>query len=164
MKEQILEAWDRQAAIMNDLAALVTEENRGARPAAGSWPLDEQLAHVHEVRNWWLGKIAPDIQAGLGQALQEEGGEWRPIADLGEIRRQLEISGAAVRQAAERGLGAAGKFGPYDNAIIFLNHMIWHEGYHAGLIITALREAGAEPSEEWQESHIWERFRGPEEW
>jgi len=27
-----------------------------------------------------------------------------------------------------------------------------------------LREGGAEPSEEWQESHIWERFRGPEEW
>jgi len=30
----------------------------------------------------------------------------------------------------------------YDNPILFLQHMIWHEGYHQGQIKLALKLAG----------------------
>jgi hypothetical protein len=41
--------------------------------------------------------------------------------------------------------------------------MVWHEGYHAGLILLALRNAGQEPTEEWDEYNIWALWR-VDEW
>ena len=69
-----------------------------------------------------------------------------------------------MRDAAEFGLKQGGKFGPYDNALLFIQHMVWHEGYHVGQIYCALMQAGAAPDELWEEKHIWELWRGPEEW
>ena len=51
------------------------------------------------------------------------------------------------------------KVGFYDNPVLFLQHMIWHEGWHVGLIILGLRLSGEEPPEEWEENHIWGEWR-----
>ncbi|MBX3095898.1 MAG: hypothetical protein KF812_03470 [Fimbriimonadaceae bacterium] len=164
MTELLLESWDRQAKIIDSLAGLVNETNRKAKPSSDGWTLDYQLAHIHEVRYWWLSKCMPELAKTLGDALMDDGAMGVPIEDLDEIRRQLTVSERAVREATEAGLKSGGKFGPYDNAVLFMQHMVWHEGYHAGLILLGLRLAGEDPSEEWCESHIWELWRGPEEW
>jgi|GEM_PF-4118545 len=91
-----------------------------------------------------------------------EGQPYGVSLDL--IREQLALSALAVDDALEQGLAHAGPFSPYDHAIYFLQHLVWHEGYHAGLLLLALRNVGREPSEMWQEQHIWELWRGPEVW
>jgi len=160
--ELLLESWDRQARIIQSLADLVDEKIRSVKPSEDGWPLDAQLAHVHQTRRWWLKSTDAKYLEGYGRAVLEDG--ETPIADLGEIKGLLVQSAAAVRTATLEGLKAGGKFGPYDHAIFFLQHMVWHEGYHAGLILLALRNAGQDPSDEWCEKHIWELWRGPEEW
>jgi hypothetical protein len=37
--------------------------------------------------------------------------------------------------------------------------MIWHEGWHVGLIFLALRLAGEEPKQEWEEANVWGEWR-----
>jgi hypothetical protein len=70
-----------------------------------------------------------------------------------------------VRDALEELLrSGAQAAGPYSHPIHLFNHLMWHEGWHAGLILLGLRRAGMEPSEEWEEKHIWEVWRGPEDY
>ena len=53
----------------------------------------------------------------------------------------------------------AGEHVVYDNPIPFLQHMVWHDGWHVGLIFLALRLNGQEPPEEWEEPNVWGQWR-----
>jgi uncharacterized damage-inducible protein DinB len=148
--------------MIDSLAGLVTEDIRLQRPSDDGMALDMQLAHVHQTRRWWLRATRPELLESFGRAVTPDG--EAPIHDLAEMKSLLKESAAAVRSATIDGLEKGGSFGPYDNAVLFLQHMVWHEGYHAALILLALRIAGFEPSEEWEEKHIWELWRGVEVW
>ncbi len=37
--------------------------------------------------------------------------------------------------------------------------MVWHEGWHAGIILLALRLNGREPAEQWEETNLWGIWR-----
>jgi uncharacterized damage-inducible protein DinB len=157
MLEQWLNAWDRQAAAVNNIASLVDEDVRSAKPSADGWSLDFHLAHIHETRYYWLSTIGKERVEGLGDTFKQVGDEWVPIDDLDEIRNQLRLSEAAVRAVVAE--ASETTIGPYDNAMIFMTHMVWHEGWHAGLIMLGLRLAGREPSEEWEDPNVWGKFR-----
>ena len=162
LADSLLDLWDRQSAMLRDLAALVDEDVRTATPSEDGWPLDRQLAHVHAVRREWVGTIDPAREAALPESFVD--GWTTPIADLAAIRTALDESAAAVRAVLADGLSRPPEpVGRYDSPAIFLGHMVWHEGWHAGLIVLALRRAGREPSETWQERAFWERWRGPDE-
>lgn len=154
--DALLESWDRQCQILNAVGSLVDESNRGVKPSEDGWPLDHQLAHVHEVRREWLSKIAPERE--LPSAFTDG---WRtPISDLDEIKRLLGESATAVREGVrDRLTDGTGEIGGYDHPVLFLQHMVWHEGWHVGLIMLALRLNGQEPAPEWEENHIWGRWR-----
>jgi uncharacterized damage-inducible protein DinB len=160
--EALLDSWDRQCQIVNNVAGLINESNRKARPSENGWPLDQHLAHMHKVRQFFLTNIDPERGATLGNSYSD--GWQTPITDLAEIKSLLESSGPVVREATraalERGLG---KVGWYDNPVLFLQHMMWHEGWHIGLIFLGLRLAGQEPTEEWDEPNVWGLWR-TEEW
>lgn len=157
----LIEAWDRQARIVDDIAALVNESNRKQLPGEDSWPLDFQLAHIHGTRRYWLSKIDPERAKALGNSYLED---WSgPIEDLDAIRGMLKESAKAVREVFENGV-KTGEAGPYDHPVLFMQHMVWHEGWHVGLIILGLRTAGVEPGEEWQDEHMWQPWRGVEVW
>lgn len=158
----LLESWDRQCRILDGLAALVDDSNRLAKPSADGMSLDMQLCHIHEVRYGWLGQVSKVHQATLGDVLRQDGDQWLPIADLDAIRAQLKVSAQAVRDATEAGVALGGRIPPYDNAVFFLQHMLWHEGYHFALILLGLRNAGIEPSDEWEELNVWGIWRDPE--
>lgn len=157
-----LESWDRQCRILDNLAALVDESNRSTKPSPEGMALDMQLCHIHEVRHGWLGEFSKAHQATLGDVLHQEGDQWLPIADLDAIRAQLKVSAKAVRDATEAGVERGGRIPPYDHAVFFLQHMLWHEGYHFALILLGLRNAGIEPSDEWEELNVWGIWRDPE--
>lgn len=160
--EALLDSWDRQCRIVNAVASRVDETNRHVRASEDGWTLDHHLAHVHRVRQYWLSQVAPERASSLGDAFVAD---WEtPIGNLNVIRGHLEASGGAVREAVRESLAkGVGPVGGYDHPVLFLQHMVWHEGWHVGLLFLGLRRAGQEPPEEWEETHVWGEWR-TEEW
>ena len=158
LNEALLESWDRQSRIVIKVATLVDESNRKAKPSSDGWPLDQQLAHIHKVRHYWLTQFSSKHSAGIDDGFIDD---WhKPIEDLDQIKSLLNQSAAAVREAVAEGLKDGGKpSGGYDHPVFFLQHMIWHEGWHVGLIFLGLRLAGLEPTEDWEETNVWSEWR-----
>ena len=157
----LLDSWDRQCKIVTSVASLITEENRHFKPSEDGWPLDQQLAHMHGVRRFFLSQVAPDYASGLTSAYADN--QEAPIADLAAIKACLDASNRAVRDAVEAAILKGGPMASehvvYDNPVLFLQHMVWHEGWHVGLIFLALRLNGQEPSEQWEDPHVWSQWR-----
>ncbi len=163
--EALLDSWDRQCKIVEAVASRIDESNRHAKPSEDGWPLDYQLAHIHNVRRFWLSQVAPERSADLVRALTDDD---KPLADLEAIKGHLVQSGRAVGEAMREALSKGcspmvSEHVTYDNPVLFLQHMVWHEGWHVGLIFLGLRLAGQEPSEEWEEPHVWSQWR-TEKW
>lgn len=160
--EALLESWDRQCRIVEAVASRVTEENRHVKPSEDGWRLDRQLAHMHNTRCFWMEQIAPHQADGLPLFYADDDGV--PTSDLPSIQTQLAASGRAVgeavREALAKGMGPMkGPNATYDNPVLFLQHMVWHDGWHVGLIMLGLRLAGEEPPEEWEEANMWGQWR-----
>lgn len=156
----LLESWDRQATIIRNLSSLITEETRNFLPSPDGMPLFKQLAHIHQVRKGWLEAAAPEIAEELEDVYYPKDGNWYPIEDLDKLKEQLSLSDVAVRKAFEDAVQrGAGEMGPYTHPVHFLQHMVWHEGWHAGLIMLGLRLNGQEPQETWEEANIWGLWR-----
>jgi uncharacterized damage-inducible protein DinB len=164
MIEAILESWDRQATIVDNVAAMITDETKIAQSREGEMRVYEHLAHMHSVRRWWMREIDPkylETSAPLHTQVSEE--EWQASDDLELIRRRLKESASAVRQMMSDLLPAGGQAGPYDHPLLYQQHMIWHEGWHIGAIFHALRANGSEPPEEWEEPNVWGLWRVEEQ-
>ncbi len=160
--DALLDSWDRQCRIVEAIASKVDESNRHLKPSEDGWSLDFHLAHMHSVRHYFLTNVDPERGKQLGSSFTD--GLTTPISDLAEIKSLLNQSGPAVRESVKEALeNGVEKFGWYDNPVLFLQHMVWHEGWHVGLITLALRLAGQEPAEEWAESKVWGEWR-TEEW
>jgi uncharacterized damage-inducible protein DinB len=140
---------------------LIDDANRHFLPSNDGWSIDRHLAHMHGVRRFFLSQVAPEHAASLVSASADK--EGTPLADLNAIRTCLEASGKAVRDAVEEGLEKggpmAGEHVVYDNPVLLMQHMVWHDGWHVGLIFLALRLNGQEPPEEWEEPNVWGLWR-----
>lgn len=157
----LLESWDRQCRIVDAVASLIDEDNRHFKPSEDGWGIDRHLSHMHGVRRFFLSQVAPDRAADLVNASADA--EGTPLADLDAIKAHLKSSGKVVRdavsEALEKGGPMAGEHVVYDNPVLFLQHMVWHDGWHVGLIFLALRLNGQEPPEEWEEPNVWGQWR-----
>ena len=69
--------------------------------------------------------------------------EWTVERDSGRMAQMLNDSAKAVRDAVKSRVEAGLDMKlHYDHPILFLQHMVWHEGYHHGQIKVALKLAG----------------------
>ena len=160
--DMLLDSWDRQCRIVEKVAEKVDDSNRHLQPSADGWPLDHQLAHMHSVRHYFLKNVDPARGNKLASSFTD--GWTTPISDLDQIKKLLAESGIAVRESVKEALEkGVEKFGWYDNPVLFLQHMVWHEGWHVGMIFLGLRLGGQEPAEEWEEANVWGEWR-TEEW
>ena len=158
INEALLDSWDRQAKIVNAVVGLVNESNRKAKPSPDGWPLDYHLAHIHAVRQEWLSHLSKSRSEGFKEAFTD--GWTTPIESLDEIRELLKESGIAVRESvADKIASGCGSCGGYDNPVLYLQHMVWHEGWHVGLILLGLRLVDQAPSDEWEEENVWGQWR-----
>lgn len=158
LADALLDSWDRQCRIVEAIAGRIDESTRKLLPSPDGWSLDKHLAHIHETRYFWLSKVSPERAKDLPDAFKEDGAT--PIDDLDEIKAALKPSVQAIREAMEELLvGDGTPVGGYDHPVLFLQHMVWHEGWHVGLLMLGLRLAGHEPPQEWEEANVWGEWR-----
>ncbi len=95
------------------------------------------FTHIHYVR---LVFLAEDASGFAGKVPPQE---WLNETDANRIAESLESSGEAVRQAVQSLIESKqDMLMHYDHPLLFIQHMIWHEGYHHGQIKLALKLAG----------------------
>jgi uncharacterized damage-inducible protein DinB len=156
--EALLDSWDRQCRIVDKVAEKIDDTNKHLKPSEDGMPLDQQLAHMFSTRRYFLKNVDPERGAALGAELTE--GWTKPVTELDQIKALLKESGPAVRESVKEALtNGVGQFGWYDNPVLYIQHLIWHEGWHVGLIFLGLRLGGQEPAEEWEETNVWGEWR-----
>ncbi len=155
--ESVMESWHRQSSIVANLAERVTEEDLALAPAEGEPDIAYHLCHINGVRRFWLGKAAAPFREQT-ENLFDPAGEI-PCRDVVRIRTQLARSGQAVADGFRHFVERGSDDPSYAHPMHFLQHMLWHDGWHVGLIMLALRRGGKEPPEEWEEENIWGIWR-----
>lgn len=135
--EPLLNSWDRNNTILLNLLRSVPPELMVARAHPDSPSIAKMFTHIHYVRLVFVSEDAPEFAPGMPE------GEWSDERDAGRITRMLNESARAVRDAVEGRLKSRKPMNQhYDHPVLFLQHMIWHEGYHHGQIKLALKAAG----------------------
>ena len=139
--EALLDSWDRNNTILLNLLRALPEGGLDARVMADSPSVAELFTHIHYVRLVFVSEDAPEFAVGLANSLPEE--EWVAERDPDRIAELLNHSAAIVRAAVKNKVEAGRDMDlHYDHPMLFLQHMIWHEGYHHGQIKLALKLAG----------------------
>lgn len=135
--QAVLDSWDRNNTILVNLLLAIPQDALGIRAMEGSPSVAEMFTHVHYVRLVFISEDAPEF------AVVVPGKEWTTEQNPRRIAQLLNESAQAVREVVQKKLQADGAMAiHYDHPILFLQHMIWHEGYHHGQIKIALKQAG----------------------
>jgi uncharacterized damage-inducible protein DinB len=137
--EALLDSWDRNNTILVNLLRVVPEGGLAARATEGGPTVAALFTHMHSVRLAFVSEDAPEFCAP-GDLPAEE---WVDERDPDRIAAMLDDSARTVREAARSRLESGRAMDQhYDHPILFLQHMIWHEGYHHGQIKLALKLTG----------------------
>jgi uncharacterized damage-inducible protein DinB len=135
--EALLDSWDRNNRILVNLLGLIPPGGLEVRAAEDSPTVGQMFTHFHYVRLIFLTEDAPDFARPLPD------GEWKTERDSGRIAQMLNESAQAVSEAVKNRIATQRAMEMhYDHPILFLQHMMWHEGYHHGQIKLALKLAG----------------------
>ena len=135
--EALLDSWDRNNTILVNLLRALPEGGLEARAMEGSPSAAELFTHMHYVRLVFVSEDAPEFARDLPE------GEWREERDRDRLALMLNESAKAVRDAVRGRVERGQEMNiHYDHPVLFLQHMIWHEGYHHGQIKLALMAAG----------------------
>jgi uncharacterized damage-inducible protein DinB len=134
---ELLDSWDRNNTILVNLLRALPEEGLDVRAIEGGPSIAELFTHIHYVRLVFVSEDAPEF----AKALPEK--EWASESDTNRIAQMLNDSAQVVREAVKSRVESGREMNlHYDHPILFLQHMIWHEGYHHGQIKLALKLAG----------------------
>ena len=136
--EVILDSWDRNNRILVNLLRALPPGGLEAQAIPGSPSVAQMFAHMHYVRLIFLSEDAPQF------AIEVPSHEWSSESTLGSMAADLERSARAVRDAVESLVlsGQEMKLHYDHHPLLFIQHMIWHEGYHHGQIKLALKITG----------------------
>src|SRR5690242_10110136 len=127
--DAVLDSWRRNNRILVNLLRAVPEGGLDARPLASSKTVGEMFMHMHYVRLIFLSEDAPEFAGELPQ------GEWRSERDRDRMAAMLEDSARRVGDAVKDRIVSGQEMKEhYDHPLLFLQHMVWHEGYHHGQI------------------------------
>jgi len=141
--EALLDSWDRNNTMLVNLVRAVPEGGLEARAMEGSPSVAQMFTHIHYVRLVFVFEDAPEF------AREVPKGEWVIERDRGRLADMLNDSAKVVREAVKDRIEAGRDMDlHYDHPILFLQHMIWHEGYHHGQIKLALKVAGRPVTDE----------------
>jgi uncharacterized damage-inducible protein DinB len=135
--DALLDSWDRNNAILVNLLRALPDGALEAKAMESSPSIAQLFAHIHYVRLIFIVEDAPEFARPLPEQ------EWAVDHDCDRLARMLAESAAAVREAVKGRVEAGRDMDVhYDHPILFLQHMLWHEGYHHGQIKLALKLTG----------------------
>jgi uncharacterized damage-inducible protein DinB len=141
--EALLDSWDRNNAILLNLLRALPEGGLEARAMEGSPSIAQLFTHIHYVRLVFVLEDAPEFARDMPKE------EWAAERNPGRLAQMLNDSAKAVRDAVKSRMEAGREMNlHYDHPILFLQHMLWHEGYHHGQMKLALKVAGHPMSDE----------------
>lgn len=139
----LLDSWDRNNPILLNLLRILPENGLEVRATESGPSVAQLCTHIHYVRLAFVEEGAPEIATKLPVE------EWAAERDRNRIAQMLTESAKAVRDAVKSRVETGREMNlHYDHPILFLQHMIWHEGYHHGQIKLALKRAGTPISDE----------------
>jgi len=134
--EAVLDSWDRNNAILVNLLRLIPHHAMQLRAMEDSPSVAKMFNHIHYVRLVFVSEDAPEFAPEVPQ-------EWVDECDPSRMAELLNDSAKIVRDAVRSRIETGrGMDLHYDHPSLFLQHMIWHEGYHHGQIKLALKLAG----------------------
>jgi uncharacterized damage-inducible protein DinB len=149
--EALLDSWDRNNTILINLLRALPEKSLEARAMEGSPSIGELFGHIHYVRLVFVSEDAPEF----ARTVPEQ--EWFTERDPERMAQMLNDSAEAVRNALRGTLESGREMNlHYDHPILFLQHMIWHEGYHHGQIKLALKLTGRPMSDDQAGPLTWD--------
>lgn len=161
--EALLDSYQRGNTILLNLLQALPEGGMDARAMEGSPSIAVMFSHIHQVRLFWLTQTAPEFAEPLTSLFRKEGEERIPERDPQRIEEGLKVSARimcdAVKNHLETGQPMKGEHASYDHPVLFLQHMLWHEGYHFGQMKLALKAMGYVMSEEDEEKLVWGLWR-----
>jgi uncharacterized damage-inducible protein DinB len=135
--EAVLDSWDRNNTILLNLVHALPEGGLEARALPASPSVAEMFTHIHYVRLVFISEDAPEFAGTVPD------NEWTGERDPDRIAQLLSDSAKAVRDAVKSRIERGQDMDlHYDHPVLFLQHMIWHEGYHHGQIKLALKATG----------------------
>jgi len=137
MIDALLDSWDRNNRILVNLLGAIPDAAMEARATADSPTVAQLFAHVNYVRLVFVAEDVPEIGVELPADEWSAGDGRSRLAEMLNDSARLVRNAVAGRIAAGRGMDVH-----YDHPVLFLQHMIWHEGYHQGQIKLALKLAG----------------------
>ena len=147
----LLDSWDRNNLILTNLLRAVPERALDSRAIEGSPSIAQMFGHIHYVRLVFISEDAPEF----AKTLPEE--EWFAERDAEHMARMLNDSAKAVRNAVKSRVESNRAMNlHYDHPVLFLQHMIWHEGYHHGQIKLALKLTNQPMSDEQAGPLTWD--------
>jgi uncharacterized damage-inducible protein DinB len=133
----VLDSWDRNNRIVINLLRAIPPGGMDVRVMPSSPSVGEMFVHMLYVRIIFLSEDIPESEYPVPLR------EWFYDGDADKLAAELDKSAQAVREAvAERSASGKEMNLHHDHPIYFLQHMIWHEGYHHGQIKLALKLAG----------------------
>jgi len=141
--EALLDSWDRNNTILLNLLAALPEGGLELNAMENSPSIAELFTHIHYVRLVFVEEDVPEFARPLPKQ------EWANERNSDRIAQMLRESAVAVREAVQSRLESGKEMNlHYDHPVLFLQHMIWHEGYHHGQIKLALKIAGLPMSDD----------------
>ena len=149
--EALLDSWDRSNRILVNLLRALPEGGLETRAMEGSPCVAQMFTHIHYGRLILISEDAPEFAGELPKS------EWLAERDPERIAQMLNESAKTVREVVKSRVETSkAMILHYDHPILFLQHMLWHEGYHHGQIKLALKLAGRAISDEQAGPVTWD--------
>jgi uncharacterized damage-inducible protein DinB len=134
--EVLLDSWERNNQILVNFLRALPAGGLDARAAHGSPSIAQMFSHIHYVRLVFVQEDAPEFSVNVPEQ------EWFVEHDRDRIAESLHESAKVVSTAVRGRLDSdRGMDLHYDHPVLFLQHMLWHEGYHHGQMKLALKMA-----------------------
>ena len=163
--DAILETWQRNTRVILNILRALPEGGIDARDQGGTWAIAHHLADMQGGNVYWLEKSAPRFAEGLEQLYTENAGvisgpKTEPERDPQKIIAAFERANEAVERAVRHHVETGEPFGDvYAHPVFFLQHMLWHQAYHTGQIVWALKQSGMRFSDDQTFEMIWKELR-----